>query len=270
MRRLIIPLLLAASLSWSIASPSKQVIQGPEIEEFLKKARFVAREPLGSGVSGSSKVTLERNGEKQFAVLKIIDQKRPGAHLNASGQMEIDFQDSWRTEVAAYEVDKLLGLGMVPATIERRSPYDSKDASVQLWVEAALTEAKRRQKAVIPPNADQWAEQFSAMYVFDALIYNTDRHPDNLLITDTFEVRLIDHSRSFRPNAELRNGEDIRRVSRSLMTKIERLTKSEVTKRLGDYLTLTQIDGLMKRRQLLLDLVTDNVKKYGELAVYYD
>jgi hypothetical protein len=62
MRRLIFPLLLAASLSWSIASPSAQVIQGPEIEDFLKKARFVAKEPLGSGVSGSSKVTLERNG----------------------------------------------------------------------------------------------------------------------------------------------------------------------------------------------------------------
>jgi hypothetical protein len=54
------------------------------------------------------------------------------------------------------------------------------------------------------------------------------------------------------------------------MTKIERLTKSDVTKKLGDYLTLTQIDGLMKRRQLLLDLVSENVKKYGEKAVYYE
>ena len=270
MRLFIVPLLLAASLSWSHASPSTQVIQGPDVEEFLKKARFVAREPLGSGVSNSLKVTLERNGEKQFAVLKTIDQRRPGARLNAAGQMEIDFQDSWRTEVAAYEMDKLLGLGMVPATIERRSPYESKDASLQLWVEIALTEAKRREKAAVPPNAERWAQQLAAMYVFDALIYNTDRHPDNLLITDTFEVRLIDHSRSFRPNAELRNKDDINRVSRVLMAKVERLTKADVSKKLGDYLTLVQIEGIMKRRQLLLDMVNENVKKYGEVAVYYD
>src|SRR5262245_22489001 len=195
MRRLTILLLFAASLTGSFAAPAKQVIQGREVEDFLKKGRFVAREPLGSGVSKSFKVTIEREGEKQFAVLKTIDQKRPGAHLNASGQMEIDFQDSWRTEVAAYEFDKLIGLGMVPATIARKSPYDERPASLQLWVEASLTEAKRRQKAVIPPDAEYWAEQFSAMYVFDALIYNMDRHPDNLLISDTFDVRLIDHSR---------------------------------------------------------------------------
>ena len=127
--------------------PQAQVIQGPEVEQFLKKARFVAREPLGSGVTGSLKVTLELDGKSQFAVLKTVDQKRPGAQLNAKGEIEIDFQDSWRTEVAAYELDKLLGLGMVPATIERTSPYENKPASLQLWVEASMSEAKRREKS---------------------------------------------------------------------------------------------------------------------------
>jgi len=263
-------LVFVATLVLAAAAPAKQVIQGPEVEEFLKKARFVAKEPLGSGVSGSLKVTLERNGTKQFAVLKTIDQKRPGAQRNAAGEIEIDFQDSWRTEIAAYEMDKLLGLGMVPATVARTSPYEDKPASLQLWVEASLTEAKRRQRAVIPPDPDRWAQQFTSMYVFDALIYNTDRHPDNLLITDTFEVRLIDHSRSFRPNAELKRKEDLTRVSRSLMSRIEKLTKQEATKKLGDYLTLTQIDGLMKRRQLMLDFVAANVKQFGEKAVYFD
>jgi hypothetical protein len=107
------------------------------------------------------------------------------------------------------------------------------------------------------------------MNVFDALIYNTDRHPDNLLISETFDVRLIDHSRSFRPNGELRNKDDLIRVSRSLMSRIEKLTKQEATRKLGDYLTLKQIDGLMTRRQLLLDLVAKNVKQYGENAVYF-
>ena len=269
MRRLIFVVVFVATLSFARATPAKQVIQGPEVEEFLKKARFVAKEPLGSGVSGSLKVTLERDGVRQFAVLKTIDQMRPGAQRNASGQIEIDFQDSWKTEVAAYELDKLIGLGMVPATVARKSPYDNKPASLQLWVEAALTESKRRERGAIPPDPERWAQQLAAMYVFDALIYNTDRHPDNLLISDTFDVRLIDHSRSFRPNAELRNEEDLKRVSRSLMSRIERLTKGEVSKNLGDYLRLTQMDGLMKRRQLLLDFVANTAKQAGENAVYF-
>jgi hypothetical protein len=250
-------------------APSTQVIQGREVEQFLKKARFVAREPLGSGVSGSLKVTLELDGKKEFGVLKTIDQKRPGAKPNASGEIEIDFQDSWRTEVAAYELDKLLELGMVPATIERMSPYEELPASLQLWVEASMSEAKRRERAIIPPDANKWADQLTKMAIFDALIYNTDRHPDNLLITDTFDIRLIDHSRSFRPNAELRNRNDLRRFPRSLIAKIEHLDKATVSKKLGDYLTLTQIDGLMKRRQLILDLVAELSKAQGEKAVLY-
>ena len=171
--------------------------------------------------------------------------------------------------MAAYELDRLLGLGMVPATIERTSPYDDQPASLQLWVQASMSEAKRRERAMIPPNAEKWSDQLIAMNIFDALIYNTDRHPDNLLITDSFDVRLIDHSRYFRPNAELRNKDDLSRFPRALLSKIEKLEKPEVTRELGDYLTLTQIEGLMKRRQLMLDHVKELSKQFGEQAVLY-
>jgi hypothetical protein len=251
------------------SSAPQQVLQGSDVEQFLRRARFVDREELGAGVTRSYKVTLQLDDQKQFAVLKTIDQKKAGVTLNALGQEERDFQDSWKTEVAAYEMDKLLGLGMVPATIERQSPYDNVPASLQLWVEAAMSEAKRREKSVIPTDAVSWSEQLSNMYLFDALIFNTDRHPDNLLITDKFQVRLIDHSRSFRPNAELRNREELHRFSRKLITKIEGLTSAQLGDALGDYLTLQQMDGVMKRRQLILDLVQELVQERGERAVFF-
>jgi hypothetical protein len=253
----------------ALALPVGQVIQGEKVEDFLKKGRFVAREPLGTGVTASLKVTVQEGDIKQFAVHKTVDQKRPGLVMNAAGYMELDFQDSWRTEIAAYELDKMIGLGMVPATIERNSPYDSKPASLQLWVEASMSEEKRRQNKVIPPDARRWSEQLSNMALFDALIYNMDRNPGNLLITDTFEVRLIDHSRSFRPNGELRDKEELSRFSRSILKKIEELTESAVGKKLGDYLSLQQLSGLMKRRQLILDRAKELAKLYGENAVYY-
>jgi hypothetical protein len=267
---LLLPATLLAALSiLGLAVPQTQIIQGLEVEQFLKKAKFVTKAPLGGGVTDSLKVSLELNGKTEFAVLKTVDQKRPGAQRNAKGEIELDFQDSWRTEVAAYELDKLLGLGMVPATVERVSPYESKPASLQLWVKASMSEAKRREKKIIPPSPEKWATQLQAMAIFDALIYNTDRHPDNLLITDTFDIRLIDHSRSFRPNAELRNKEDLTRFSRVLFGRIEQLSKSVVEKKLLDYLTRTQVDGLMKRRQLLLDHANDLAKKLGERSVFY-
>src|SRR6185503_447055 len=129
-----------------------------------------------------------------------------------------------------------------------------KPASLQLWVEASLSEEKRRQKAIIPPDAQKWADQLSKMEIFDALIYNMDRNPGNLLISDAFDVRLIDHSRSFRPNTELRNKEDLMRFSRSMLAKIKELKQSVIEKKLGDYLSLSQMQGLLKRRQLILDL----------------
>ena len=132
-----------------------------------------------------------------------------------------------------------------------------------------MSEAKRREKAVIPPDAQKWSDQLSSLSIFDALIFNTDRHPDNLLITDTFDVRLIDHSRSFRPNVELRNKDDLARFPRRLVEKIQALDRSSVERNLGDYLSLTQIDGLVKRRQLVLDLIQELSKKYGERAVVY-
>jgi len=265
---MLITVLATVSMA-ALAVGPPQVIQGHEVEQFLKKGRLVAREPLGSGVTGSLKVTVQQGDVKEFGVLKTVDQMRPGLLPNASGVLELDFQDSWRTEVAAYELDKLIGLEMVPATIQRSSPYDGKPASLQLWVEASMSEEKRRQKAIIPPDAQKWADQLSKMALFDALIYNMDRNPGNLLITDNFEVRLIDHSRSFRPNAELRNKEDLTRFSRSVLAKIRALNESTVGKKLGDYLTLVQIQGLMKRRQLILDRADELVKQYGENAVFF-
>ena len=42
-------------------------------------------------------------------------------------------------------------------------------------------------------------------FLRDDFIYNTDRHLDNLLITEDWKIRLIDHSRTFRPFNELKN-----------------------------------------------------------------
>jgi hypothetical protein len=59
------------------------------------------------------------------------------------------------------------------------------------------------------------------------------------------------------------------RFSRSVLAKIKALNESAIGKKLGDYLTLVQIQGLMKRRQLILDRADELAKQYGENAVFF-
>ncbi len=72
-------ILVAASML-VLSAPADQVIQGPEVEQFLKKARFVAREPLGSGVTGSFKVTLELDGQESICRLEDNRSETARAH----------------------------------------------------------------------------------------------------------------------------------------------------------------------------------------------
>src|SRR5207249_9198942 len=100
------------------AQSTSQVIQGEEIENFLAQAKITRQQSISVGVTLPRKLSLELDGKVQFGAFKTIDEG-PVPTKQLDGGVELQFQDSWRTEVAAYELDKLIGLGMVPATIER-------------------------------------------------------------------------------------------------------------------------------------------------------
>ena len=68
------------------------------------------------------------------------------------------FWEAYKSEIAAYELDRLLGLDMVPPTVERRVGGDL--ASVQLWVEGCRVLKDVDQKAV--PEAGRVGEAGAA------------------------------------------------------------------------------------------------------------
>ena len=120
---------------WAVAqSGAGQVIQGSKIEDILKNGRVAKTKDLPVGVTLPKKATLDFNGEQHSAVWKNIDEGPVPTKQLDSG-VELQFQDSWRTEVAAYELDKLIGLGMVPATVQRS--FDGKQGSMQFFVDSA-------------------------------------------------------------------------------------------------------------------------------------
>ena len=241
--------------------------QGAAAEEFLKKAKVVRVRPIGTGVTLPEKATLLLDGVERFAAFKTIDEKKVGITQLSTGPPEVNFQDSWQLEIPAYVLDMAIGLGMVPATIERR--VNNKLGSLQWWVESMMPEAERAKQKLEPPDKEAWDREVLKMRLFDQLIYNVDRHANNILITQDFHLRLIDHSRSFRPQKMLRNPEQLTRFSKSLLEGIKRLTYEDLKRKTSKYLSDAQIKTVIQRRDAILELAAKLVAEKGEAAVMY-
>jgi hypothetical protein len=256
---------LATRVLFGQAFPTDQ-FQSPETERFLLEAPMRLGKTLG-GVTMSRQAILERDGVSRFAVWKTIDEKKSGLTEFAGRGSELSFQDSWRTEMPAYELDKLLRLGMVPATVART--YNGTRGSLQAWMELGMSEAERLQKKIQAPDVELWNQQIHKVRMFDNLIYNTDRHANNIWISKDWKVILIDHSRSFRPFGQLRTENDLRRFSRSLLAEMEKLDKETLTKIMSPNLDRYQIDAVLARRDLIVARARRLAKEQGEAAVLF-
>ena len=87
---------------------------------------------------------------RRCGVFKDVNRSETGVKAVVQ-QWEFVFQDSYKTEIAAYEIDKMLGSGMVPATVER--VIDNRRGSLQLWVDVLMSEEERLKNRITPPDA---------------------------------------------------------------------------------------------------------------------
>ena len=154
-----------------------------ELEHFLRKAKITERKKIGKGVTNPEKVTLELDGVVRYGIFKKVDKKH----------------DNWRYEIAAYELDKLLGLGMVPPTVKRS--IRGRKGCLQLWVTGTVMFEYEGEF----PDMDRWREQVSVMWLFDDLIANIDRHLNNAMVSPDQRLMLIDNSKTFRYQKTLLN-----------------------------------------------------------------
>jgi hypothetical protein len=258
-----IVLLLATAVRAQVHS---QVIQGEEIENFLRNAEFVELKTLSIGITAPKKVTLLLDGQTRYGVFKTIDESKALMKFD-DGRVDMNFQDSWKSEIAAYEIDKIIGLGMIPATVERT--YKGAKGSLQFWVDSMMSEAEHKKNKAISPNPVMFNELMYKTRLFDNMVYNTDRNLQNLLITKDWELVLIDHSRAFRPQSMLKSPKDLEKFSRALLEGIGKLTKENLTEKAGMYLPKPQIEGLLERRDQILSLAKKTAAEKGEGVAFY-
>src|SRR5262245_3988616 len=240
--------------------------QSPESERFLAEAPIKLGKTLG-GVTRSRQAILELNGVSHFAVWKTIDDNRKGVTNLGRGGYEINFRDTWKNEVPAYELDKLLGLKMVPIAVSRT--YQNKQGALIAWVDLGMSEAERLKKQMIPPDPADWSQKMANVQLFDNLIYNIDRHSNNIYITKDWNVILIDHSRAFRSFSELRTENELRRFSKSLLAALEQLDRDAFQKMRAKYLDGPQVEALFTRRDAILARARRLVQQQGEAAVLF-
>jgi hypothetical protein len=268
--RFIVLTILTVSLAALSAAQVSELerFQGEEAEDFLLNAKIVGMKRTDRGITLPHKATLERQLVRHFAIFKTIDVFKRGLTKLASGAVEVDFQDSRKTEVAAYELDKMIGLGMVPATVERWHAGDR--GSMQWWIDDSMSESDRLKRNIPPPDIAVWNDHMYTMRLFDNLIFNVDRNASNMLITPDWEVCLIDHSRTFRPSKELWQETTLLRFSRTVLAGIEKLTEDGMKDRLGDYLSIGQIRTVRVRRDLILEKAAARIAEVGETRALFN
>lgn len=220
-------------------------------EQFLLTADIGVEQYAGKGITNSQKAMLTENGVSHAAHIQSIDVYMP-LFKGKDGSTEQDFKDSWKFNVAAYRLARLLDLtDMVPVSVPR--VVNGKPSSIDWWVDGLLMDERERvDKNIQPPDAGRWRGQMDTIRVFDQLIYNMDRSEENLLITTNWDVWMIDHTRAFRKWTSLRNPAAVTHCNAPLLRALKNLRRADVASELGPFLTDAEIDGLMARRNLIV------------------
>ncbi len=129
--------------------------------------------------------------------------------------------------------------------------------------------ANRVKQNLRPPDLEAWERQMFKVQMFDNLIYNSDRHLNNILITEDWKVILIDHSRTFWGFERLRDPQALARFSRPLLQAMQRLDEKTLSGRVGKYLTDAQIKAVLKRRDLIIARAAELVNLKGEDSILF-
>lgn len=101
-----------------------------------------------------------------------------------------DNPDTAIREAIVYQIDKIVGLGLVPKTmvIDDTIGNIRYDGSVQEWIKGA------KDGYQIEKFTEQERKDFERLKVFDFIIGNSDRHLGNVLFTDDGKLHAIDNN----------------------------------------------------------------------------
>ena len=261
----VLPLLLA-TVGAAVASEQPPLSRA-EMKQFLLTADVVRDRPIGTGVTDPWRLTLSDGRVTHDAALQYADERSPMKDLGG-GRVELMFVDSYRYNIAAYELAELLGIGdMIPVTVERG--WKGKTGAVSWWIDAKWNENQRQEAGARPPDPIAWSDQIFRVRVFTQLVQDTDRNQTNTLVTEDWKLWMIDFSRAFRLRREIATPGALQKCDRRLFESLQQLQQAELAENVGDALTEGEIEALMARRDLIVEHFKQLIDARGEHLVLY-
>jgi hypothetical protein len=271
---LLLALVLAAPGALLAQFKPEEIAKRAEMETFLRTADIIHSEPAGEGVTHPMRLILKKGDVQVTAFWK-----------NPRGMMN-GYLEGWQYEIAAYRLDKLIGLNMIPVVVERE--FQGKEGALSLYAENKCSLLQvMEEKIPVPPEAGDRIEKMKWLTrAWDSLVGNDDRTQQNILYTEDWRTILFDHSRAFRSTEEftqrLMYGADgikrandghaflFRRLPRWFYERIKTLTFDSIRSAVGENLTEQEIRSVLARRDLLVKEIDAQIRQTGETDVLYD
>jgi hypothetical protein len=240
---------------------AKENVKQKELENYLRTAKIVSKRRAG-GRGENWVINLDDGKAARHGFFKLLNHARPTL-----------ITDSYKYGIAAYELDKLLDLNLVPSVVERE--IEDRKGSLQIFIEGALEESERRMKNIKPKDPEKFKNTLEDLSVFENLTYSPsfcgERELDDILIMDKKDWKIwrVDFSEAFAPSPELIPGCEITRCSKKLYQHLIKLEDKVIKAKLKQYLNDEEMSMLLKRKKLIIEEIKKLIAEKGEESVLF-
>jgi len=230
-------------------------VKSVQTEKFLKNAKIKdILKDLEGGRTEFWQVGLEKDGLQKKAIFKYVNRRRP--HI---------VPDSYQYELAAYKLNALMGLNIVPPCVHRT--VDGVEGSLQILIENCIDERERQGKNIPFPDK-QCLKEIEDIKIFEILV--ADEYwdiDDTLMDCDSGKIWRVDFSEAFSPIVEWDQKWIFQCCSQELYQSLMDWKDSQVRETLAPYLNSQEMDALMKRKASILNKINNLISNKGEKKI---
>jgi hypothetical protein len=229
-----------------------------DMEYYLANAAVIGyhREAV-PGRTAADNVDLDDGETRRRAMFKTVDTRRP-----------TQIPDSYKYELAAYALDKLLGFEKIPPMMERE--IESTKGSLQIFVQNCFGLDKQQRENLTPPDSQAFVNALEEINVFENLVYNERNELDDILIQkESWKIFRVDFSEAFLPIPDLIPEQKITRCSKTLFQNLQKLSDEVIKARLKNYLNDDEMSALFRRKALIIKTLKKLIEEKGKRAVLF-
>ena len=229
-----------------------------DLENYLRTAKIVSVEKEKiPGRTEAWKITLDDGKIVRRGHFKHVRDNRPTL-----------IPDSYKYEIAAYELHKLVDLKSMPPIVERE--IEGIKGSLQFRIENCFPLDDLKRKKIEPPDPEAFENDLEEINVFENLTFCERKELDDVLIhEEDWKVYRVDFSEAFSPTPELIPGQKVTRCSKKLFQNLQKIEDDAIKAKLKLYLNDEEIKTLLIRKKIILDKIKQLIEEKGEESVLF-